>query len=294
MRAGLYRVHKPVGVTSFSLVQAARADAGPRLRLCHGGTLDPFAEGLLLLLAGPATRLMDLLHALPKRYVAQVAWGVETDTGDAGGKITLRGDASGLSEAALEASLEPQLGWQEQTPPATSAKKVDGEPAYRKAHRGEEVFLPPSRVYLHSARWAAHALPGTSTLELVCRGGYYVRALARDLGRALGCGAHLTQLRRLEIGPWTDPGPGPDLQGVHGERLVPWCRRAVLDEATWQSLRERRSVPLTGLLPPRWSPPAGFPEPPVLVAALYRQQLLALLSPSGAGWKVEHWLAPGL
>src|SRR5205085_314882 len=103
-----------------------------------------------------------------------------------------QGDASAMMPQDLDAALAGFLGWRDQVPPATSAKKIGGEPAYKKAHRGEEVVLPPSRVYLHEARWLSHDLPGKSRLLLTCRGGYYVRALARDLGRRLGCGGHLS------------------------------------------------------------------------------------------------------
>ena len=195
MQPGIYLAHKPVGVTSFSLVRTLMQEveaAGlsrKRLPVAHGGTLDPFAHGLMLLLAGPATQLMDLLHTAPKTYVAEVAWGVETDNGDLLGQVVSRGPTAGLTPERLDAALRPFLGWHDQVPPTTSAKKVDGEPAYRRVHRGETVTLPPSRVYLHAARWRSHALPERSVLELTCRGGFYVRALARELGRSLGCGA---------------------------------------------------------------------------------------------------------
>src|SRR5512146_2806127 len=136
MRPGLYLVHKPPGITSFSVVRAAKEELAARgrprkLPLCHGGTLDPFAEGLLLLLAGEATRLMDLLHEAPKRYVAEVAWGAETDNGDPLGRVVAQGDPSALTPELLDAALAPHLGWTEQVPPSTSAKKIGGEPAYR-------------------------------------------------------------------------------------------------------------------------------------------------------------------
>jgi tRNA pseudouridine55 synthase len=295
MRSGLYLVHKPVGATSFAQVLEARTVAGPSIRLCHGGTLDPFAQGLLLLLAGPATRMMDLLHELPKQYVAQVKWGEETDTGDGGGSVVFRGDPTILTAELLDRTLETQMGWKDQVPPATSAKKIDGEPAYRKAHRGESVVLPPSRVYLHAARWRSHRLPFRSELELTCRGGYYVRALARDLGQQLGCGAHLTDLDRVAIGPWTSPSPGREREGRHGSRVVPWLPRTELDESQWQTLRARKAITLKSVQTPEWTLPEKFPDPTPLVAALYRGQLLALLSETkDAQWEIHHWLAPGL
>src|SRR4051794_37648920 len=165
MNPGIYLVHKPVGQTSFALVQAFMDDrrkAGIRpdkLPVCHGGALDPFAEGLVLLLAGDATRLMHLLHPIPKTYLATVRWGVETDNGDPRGRPTAEGDPSRLSPQALDAALKPFLGWRDQVPPATSNKRVGGERAYVRAHRGEHVELPPSRVYLHEARFLSHDLP---------------------------------------------------------------------------------------------------------------------------------------
>jgi tRNA pseudouridine55 synthase len=287
-RPGLYLAHKAVGPSSHALVRTfmeeveALGVSRKQLPVCHGGTLDPFAEGLLLLLAGPATRLMDRLHAAPKTYVADVAWGAETDTGDAGGRVVLRGDASALTAGMLDAALPAFLGWSAQVPPDTSAKKVDGEPAYKRAHRGEAVGLPPSRVYLHAARWVSHALPATSRLELACRGGFYVRALARDLGRALGCGAHLTALARTAIGPWVDPGPGASRQGVHGRALLPWLPSRALTPPEWDAVKAWKPLPRGDVLPPDWPLPAGFPEPePREVRALVRSKLVAVLRDDG-------------
>src|SRR5438552_4236764 len=224
---GIYLVHKTAGPTSFSVVQGFMEEVRlsglrrDKLPVCHGGALDPFAEGLLLLLAGQATRLMDLLHPVPKTYLAEIAWGMETDNGDFLGQMTKSSKSLSLTEQQLEAALPRFLGWQDQVPPATSNKRIDGERAYRKAHRGEEVVLPPSRVYLHSARLLSHDLPRSSILELISGGGYYVRALARDLGRATGAFGHLTKLRRTAIGPWRDPENGRPQ--VRGAALYPWC-----------------------------------------------------------------------
>ena len=182
MNPGIHLVHKAEGPTSFSLVQACLGateakDGRRRPRVCHGGTLDPFASGLLLILVEPATRLFDYLHAIPKVYEATVRWGIETDNGDPGGKVAFSGDASGLNVEQLDAALATFVGWQDQIPHATSAKRVDGERAYLKAHRGETVVMPASRVYLHEARWLGHDLPRESRMRMIVRGGYYVRAL---------------------------------------------------------------------------------------------------------------------
>ncbi len=269
MTSGIHLVHKPVGPTSFSLVQEFMKAANPRpgekrVKVCHGGTLDPFAHGLLLMLVGSATRLFDHLHAIPKVYEATVRWGVETENGDLHGRVVFEGDPAGLSAEKLEAALAGFVGWHEQTPHATSAKRVGGERAYLKAHRGETVEMPPSRVYLHEAKWLSHDLPRESRLRMTVRGGYYVRALARDLGRALGCGAHLTSLHRTAIGPWEDPGRDQQVE-VHGRAVMPWAPTRILTDQDVGDLRQGETIRTAEILPPEWALPAGFPdaEPPI-------------------------------
>ena len=299
MKPGIYLAHKPVGATSFSLVQALMREvetAGlsrKQVPVCHGGTLDPFAEGLLPLLAGPATHLMDWLHAVPKTYEAEVVWGVETDNGDLLGRVVHEGNSRALTAETLDAALVPFLGWTEQVPPATSAKKVGGEPAYKKAHRGEAVELPPSRVYLHEARWLSHALPRSSRLRITCRGGYYVRALARDLGRALGCGAHLARLHRTTIGPWEDPGPEGRVW-LHGAELLPWCASRSIAGDEVNDLKHGRTLPRGELKPPQWPLPEGFPDPGAPVRAFQKGRLVALLREQEGALRVVTPLWPGL
>jgi tRNA pseudouridine55 synthase len=234
-----------------------------------------------------------LLHAVPKTYEAEVVWGVETDNGDLLGQVTHEGDASTLSAEALDAALVPFLGWTEQVPPATSAKKVGGEPAYKKAHRGEAVALPPSRVYLHEARWLSHELPRRSRLRLTCRGGYYVRALARDFGRALGCGAHLSRLHRTVIGPWEDPGPGQRV-GLHGPEVLPWCASRAIAGDEVNDLKHGRTIPLGEVRPPEWRLPEGFPDPEAPVRAIQRGRLVALLREEEGRLRTVTPLWPGI
>jgi tRNA pseudouridine55 synthase len=298
MTPALDLLHKPVGPTSFSIVQAhidaARAaQPNRRPRICHGGTLDPFAHGLLILLAGPATRLFEHLHAVPKVYEATVRWGVETDNGDLLGRPTFEGDASRVSPQQLDDALAAFAGWQEQTPPPTSAKRVGGERAYAKAHRGEVVELPPSRVYLHEARWLAHDLPRESRLHIVVRGGYYVRALARDLGRALGCGAHLTALHRTAIGPYTDPGPDRTVE-VHGLELLPWAPSRALADQEVGDLRQGRSIPTGQVLGPDWALPKAFPDPDAPVRGFHLGRLVALFRRRDERLERLTWLPGGL
>jgi tRNA pseudouridine55 synthase len=286
LNTGIYLVHKEVGGSSFDVVRGFKHEAFEaglkKLALGHGGTLDPFAEGLLLVLAGQATRLMDLMHPLPKTYLAQVAWGAETDTCDHLGLVVAEGPAPSVE--ALEGALGAFMGWRDQIPPDTCAKKIGGEAAYKKAHRGEVVDLPPSRVYLHEAAWVSHDLPRSSVLRITCKGGYYVRSLARDLGRALGCPAHLSALARTAIGPWDDPGPGVRTL-LQGEQLVPWCPLRVLDDLEADHLLHGRPIPLGEIQGPAWAMPDGFPDPAPPVRGLHQGRLVALLrEKDGALW----------
>jgi tRNA pseudouridine55 synthase len=294
---GIHLVHKTVGQSSFDVIRGFKRwafEAGQKqLALGHGGTLDPFADGLLLVLAGQATRLMELLHPLPKTYVAEVAWGVETDTCDLHGLPLGETVLPALSPAALDLALAPFLGWTDQVPPATSAKKIDGEAAYKKAHRGEVVIMKPSRVFLLSARWLVHDLPRSSTLELTCRGGFYVRSLARDLGRALGCGAHLAALSRTVIGPWADPGEGQE-RLLAGPELLPWCPSRLLTDGEAERLSHGRTIPLGETVPATWPMPEGFPDPGAPLRAMHGDRLVALLKPTEDGLRTFANLRGGL
>lgn len=208
--AGFLRVDKPEGPTSHDVVASARRALGTR-RIGHTGTLDPFASGLLLLALGTATRLIEFLSDLDKEYRAVARLGVRTDTHDREGTVVSESDAwREVTPEAIEAALEPLRGTILQEPPAFSAKKLGGEPAHRKARRGEAVSLPAVPVTVHEIRIEQIALPDV-TLRVRCSTGTYVRALARDLGEALGVGAHLRALRRERIGSFTvDRAPGPD------------------------------------------------------------------------------------
>ena len=298
MSPGIHLVHKPAGPTSFSVVRewmASAAAARPHRppKLCHGGTLDPFAHGLLLVLVGPATRLFEHLHAVPKTYEATVRWGRETDNGDPLGRPTFSGDASDLTPQRLDEVLAPFAGWHDQTPPATSAKRIDGERAYERARRGEAVVLPPSRVYLHDARWLDHDLPHASRLRLTVRGGYYVRALAREIGRLLGCGAHLSTLHRTSIGPWVDPGPGRTV-ALAWRDVLPWLPARLLADQELGDLRADQPIPAGQLLDPDWPLPPGFPGPEPSVRAFHQGRFLFLLRPERDRLRVGTRLGSGV
>jgi tRNA pseudouridine55 synthase len=279
--SALWCVHKPAGVTSASLVEDfRRAHAGNfTLKVSHGGVLDPFAEGLVILLVGAANRLFEALHEAPKTYVAGVRFGVETDTGDAGGRVLRVGDPSAVTPGRVEEALRAFRGWTDQVPPATSNKRVGGERAYARAHRGEQVVLPAQRVFLQEAAFdPLSASAGRGRLRLVVRGGFYVRSLVTDLGRALGCGAHVETLERTAIGRSVDPRPGP--VEVTGRDALPWLPSMELSDAQWGALKQG-ALPAGPVTPPAWPLPAGFPPATAGVRAFHRGRLVALLREGG-------------
>jgi tRNA pseudouridine55 synthase len=194
-------VDKPAGPTSHDVVALARRLLGTR-RVGHAGTLDPAASGLLPLLAGRATRLMPFLAGLDKCYTGTLRLGVRTATDDASGRVTATDESwREVNDERLRAAMLDLTGVLDQIPPAFSAKKLGGTPAHRRARRGETVAMAPARVVVHrfdlTGRDAA-----TVAFDTEVGSGTYVRALARDLGEALGCGAHLVTLRRTRVGPW--------------------------------------------------------------------------------------------
>lgn len=192
-------IDKPQGLTSHDVVARVRRIAGTR-RVGHTGTLDPMATGVLVVCLGKATRLIPFIEeASPldaKEYEATIRFGFETTTDDAMGESRGEpGPADGLTEEALRTSIAATIGWLDQVPPTYSAKKVEGERAYAMARRGEEVELKPVRIHVASAE--VLELSGeTARVRYACSRGTYIRSLARDLGRALGVGAHLSGLRR--------------------------------------------------------------------------------------------------
>jgi tRNA pseudouridine55 synthase len=189
---GILLLDKPSGPTSHDMVYAVRRGAREK-RVGHAGTLDPLATGLLVLCLGSATRLSEYLAGKDKRYRAQVRLGQTTTTYDAQGDIT--SEAATLpgrdqAEAALEQFRGPQL----QVPPQYSAIKRGGQKAYEAARRGEYIELEARPVEFYEITLTAWQ-PPELTLEVHCSAGTYIRALAHDLGQALGCGAHLAGLR---------------------------------------------------------------------------------------------------
>ena len=168
-------------------------------RVGHGGTLDPQATGLLPVLVGSATKFADRIHEATKVYDALVRFGSETATDDREGAVTRESGAPALVMAAIEPALATLRGVIAQVPPQFSALKVSGRPAYARARRGETVALAARTVQVLRLD-VIEIDPPELRLYVVCSSGTYVRAIARDLGRALGSAAHLARLRRLAVG----------------------------------------------------------------------------------------------
>lgn len=196
---GLLLLDKPAGRTSHDVVDEVRKAAGQR-EVGHAGTLDPAATGLLVILLGRALRVAEFLEGHDKEYEATFRFGVTTDTDDADGKVLSERPAS-LSREALEAAAATFVGEIEQRPPVYSAVRVGGERLHKKARRGEKVEPPLRKVRIDELRLLG--LEGADARFLIrCGKGTYVRSIARDLGEALGCGAHVAKLRRTASGPF--------------------------------------------------------------------------------------------
>jgi tRNA pseudouridine55 synthase len=201
--SGVLVVDKPGGLTSFDVVQRVRGATGNR-RVGHTGTLDPMATGVLPVCVGEATKLVPFLMGGDKIYAAEVVFGVTTDTLDATGRILDRRSASSMSEGQLREVLSGFIGTIRQRPPAHSAVHVGGKRAYELARAGHAVELSEREVVIHEARLETFDPSGAATacarLTVRCGMGTYIRSLAADLGERLGCGAHLSALRRLKAG----------------------------------------------------------------------------------------------
>jgi tRNA pseudouridine55 synthase len=234
---GVIVVDKPVGISSFGVVARVRG-AGRLRQVGHGGTLDPLASGVLPVCVGEGTKLAAFLLDADKEYEFAIRFGVETDTDDAGGSVTATADPSGIDEAAVERALAAFRGPISQVPPAYAAIKRDGRALYEYARAGEAVEVAAREVKVFALEVTRFAGPESVELRVHCSKGTYVRSLARDLGRALRAGAHVTALRRTRSGPFT-------LAAARPLDLVLAALRA----------GEARTMPLIGALP--------YPQVPV-------------------------------
>lgn len=203
--AGVFLIDKPVGISSFGVVSRIRKILKIK-KVGHAGTLDPFATGLLVVCAGrPATRLIESFMVGEKEYVATIKLGIETTTQDPEGEIVRRRDVGTISVEEFESCLKKFTGKQLQTPPAYSALKHKGKPLYYYARKGIEVKKDPREIEIRELQRVDSPveLRGVEvevTVRVVCSKGTYIRTLAADIGSYLGCGAHLSELRRTKSG----------------------------------------------------------------------------------------------
>ncbi|GIF77626.1 tRNA pseudouridine(55) synthase TruB [Asanoa siamensis] len=202
---GLIVVDKPGGMTSHDVVSRLRRLAKTR-RVGHGGTLDPMATGVLIIGVNKATRLLTYVIGADKSYAATVRLGQSTVTDDAEGEVTATVSAGDVRDDAITAAFAAQTGEIDQVPSAVSAIKIDGQRAYKRVRGGEEVALPARRVTVSRLEILAVRRAGEVIdvdVDVTCSSGTYIRAIARDVGAALGVGGHLTALRRTAVGGFT-------------------------------------------------------------------------------------------
>jgi tRNA pseudouridine55 synthase len=197
---GIFNVHKPTGMTSHDVVAKMRKLLKQR-RVGHAGTLDPAASGVLPICVGQGTRVAEYLSESGKAYRATITCGAETDTYDVEGEVTRTASTEALDLAGIEAALAQFRGPQMQIPPRYSAIKIQGQAAYKRARAGEELMLDARPIEITRLAIVAWQNP-TLVLDVECSKGTYIRSLAYDLGRALGCGAHLGGLVRTRSGPF--------------------------------------------------------------------------------------------
>ncbi len=295
MMHGFLNIDKPSGITSHDVVARIRRLSGQR-RVGHAGTLDPAATGVLVVALGGATRLIEYVQRQTlKRYLATVHLGVTTTTDDADGEIVAQRPIPPLDAATIEQALAPLRGTIWQTPPMYAALHHQGRRLYELARAGVMVDTPPRQVEVERLDLVRYD-PPLATLDVVCSSGTYIRALARDLGVALGCGAHLAALRRTAVGAFRieDAVPlrtleeetQPDARAALRRRLMP-PEVAVAD---WHVLHldEEHARRIRHGLP--------IPAPPDAAAQARAHApdgtLLALLRYDGSHWrpiKVFDW-----
>ena len=201
--SGVLLLDKPKGPSSNQALQTAKRLFGAA-KAGHTGNLDPMASGVLPICFGEATKLSQYLLDADKQYVTELVLGQSTDTGDAEGSVIREADASRLSRDRLEAILPQFIGPQEQVPPMYSAIKVDGQPLYKRARKGEVVERKSRAISIHSIRCLSFQ-PGllpVAELEISCSKGTYIRTLAEDIAASLGCPGHIQALSRTQSGPF--------------------------------------------------------------------------------------------
>lgn len=280
---GFLVIDKPEGVTSHEVVQLVRR------RLCvpkvgHLGTLDPLATGVLPMAIGKATRLIQFLRNSEKNYEGTIYLGVVTDTYDREGQVIAKKDVPVLTADQLQALTSEWLGPQCQTPPAFSAKKIRGVPAYRLARRGKPVEIAPQQVVIRRLEFFKRSACEID-FRIWCSAGTYVRSFASDIGKRLGCGAHLSRLRRISSGEFS-------LSQAIPSELVAAAEIEFLVERLIPSSEVLKSVPglevdlktkesLAHGRPFVWALPRGISPRPAALCVFFEGELIGLVEPFG-------------
>jgi tRNA pseudouridine55 synthase len=299
---GLLVLDKPAGMTSHDVVRRVRKILGTR-RVGHGGTLDPDATGLLLVAVGQATRFFPFLSKENKVYEGRIRLGFATDTYDASGRPASEPCPDLPDIDAVSSAMKAFEGRILQTPPRFSAKKLAGRPAYKLARAEEDFTLEPVAVTVSRFTLGAYRPPEIE-FEAACSAGTYIRSLAHDLGRSLGCGAHLAALRRTSAGPYTLAEAVPlavlEDQAARGEagrclvpleRLLPGVPGVTVRPEAEAFIRSGRTLEPSHLIPP--VPPfSGLPGPeaPPMRLLSGEGRLLALARPSPDGTGLHPFL----
>lgn len=195
---GALLIDKPAGPTSHDVVDVIRRNFGIK-KVGHCGTLDPAATGLLIIVLGKGTKLSEKLMADDKVYEGTMKFGVSTSSYDADGDVTATAPVPPLTVEQLNEAAKTFVGDHLQTPPMVSAVKIDGVPLYKLARKGVEVERKPRLIHIYTYKFTSYTEP-VGVFRVACTKGTYVRSLAHDLGQKLGCGAHLSSLRRLVSG----------------------------------------------------------------------------------------------
>lgn len=296
---GFFNIDKPPHISSYDVIRhlkrtlaAGRAPGQAQLKFGHAGTLDPMAEGVLIVCVGAATRLADVVHEFDKEYVTAARLGATSTTDDAEGDVTENFAALPPTPEALAGAVRELTGTIMQVPPAHSAVHINGQRAYELARSGHPAQLAPKSVTVYELEVIEHNYP-LLRLRVRCGSGTYIRSLVRDLGQRLGVGAYCEQLIRTRIGPFlrADSLALAALEKMQlAEHLisplaaVPPERRVTLADDQLDLLRFGRAIDIAQLVPPGVQPAAAGAT--WLAAVTTSGQLAALLRPDWAAGKL--------
>ena len=234
---GFLNLNKPSGLTSHDLVARVRRLVGRKVKVGHAGTLDPLATGVLPIALGAATRLIEYLAEARKGYRGLVRLGISTTTDDAEGEILETHELPSISDAQIEAAVAPLRGTIMQLPPYYSALHQDGQRLYALARAGQPITLVARPVIVEQLLWQ-RVQTDLLAIEVVCGKGTYIRSLARDIGVALGCGAHLAALTRTFVGPFQlDTAISLEYLMAEPERLQTLLLPPVIAVADWPAVQ---------------------------------------------------------